>query len=611
MLNLGKLITILITLFSCNQLQMGELEDATRAPSSEETPLERAIANATPSPPVVEIRHLVEPVVDSNTAGGAYLKKLTIPKDYKGKLYLAGINLASLNGKNIKVRFHLGLDRTPVTIPADIGTTPGLINGTSISVLVLNLSHRPFLNLKLKYDLYDYNEYEFDGSNSATALADAVSYNRDTKLFCRGLRLDDDPSFNGAGVCSSGSDICKYAYAKVLDQGLSYQDGSLSIATTPSRPMIANTGVDYYQDSDQEILTRCLPSNPLAQNAATGSDFVFNGDHSFSLFGTQTIDGINYEYRGPFRVNDIGQWQIAPDSSATINKFGLFRPTTGVASDYFNALLFPRYIKKRLSTGTQYLGSTFANEAKVLQTAAASGLSKWIDGCSERVSSRNFQGEHMGSCDVSADIEVIQVNENGEESVITSTSEVKLQLVRDSYESLSSIEVTDPSFASCSSTAQCGGDECCINNRCWDKTIVSSCVEDEPSYGNSITGASCDNDYECASLCCQSGQCQVHDGEDNLCSKSLGAACVAKDWCAKQPVNRCFIVKTGVDSQGEVQCSLQCFTNPESGDCKNGVCVAPKTPERPVYDPTDPNRCSDACDPPDFTNGVFSINCGG
>ena len=53
----------------------------------------------------VEIRHLIEPKVDDNSDGGAYKRKLTIPKNFDGHLYVAGINISTLSEKNLKVRF--------------------------------------------------------------------------------------------------------------------------------------------------------------------------------------------------------------------------------------------------------------------------------------------------------------------------------------------------------------------------------------------------------------------------------------------------------------------------------------------------------------------------
>lgn len=590
--------------------------------NSIEQTLQNAIANAVDSPPVVEIRHLVEPVVDDETVGGAYLKKLTIPKNYKGKLYLAGINLSTLSGQNIKVRFKLGVDRNPIEIPADVAFAPGLVDGTSVSVLVMDLRNIPFSNLRLPYDLYDYNDYTFDGSSSANALTDAVSYNRNTQLYCRGLRLEDDPTYSGsvADQCDQDQDICKYAYVKVVDQGLTYEnEDGLRVFEVPNRAQIQSSGSSYYTDIDEEKLSRCLPDDPVTQNLATGVFYIYDNLTTFANFTQNLINGILYRYEGPYRLEDTSNWQMTPSSNASINKNGIFR--SGITFNYYKSLMFPRYVKAKsdLSAGVQYLGSDDPDGAKILQTINVSGESKWMDGCNERAVTRDpATAEHVGSCQVTGEIEVFQVtrDSNGQEieSAIAISKDVKLQIVKEANEPQDDTDIFAESFRACTGTSQCGTSECCINNRCWDKSIVSSCIEDEPTYGNEVTGSFCSSDYECASLCCQGGKCQPHDENGTppiLCSKQVGQSCVAKSWCAQQPVTRCFIVKTGVDAQGGQQCALRCYTNPESGECINGSCAAPIQPIQPIFDETDPNRCANACDPPDFSNGVFSINCGG
>ena len=50
----------------------------------------------------VELRHFIDPF------DGTYKTKLTIPKNYKGNLYLAGLNIATLRNKLVKVRFKIG-----------------------------------------------------------------------------------------------------------------------------------------------------------------------------------------------------------------------------------------------------------------------------------------------------------------------------------------------------------------------------------------------------------------------------------------------------------------------------------------------------------------------
>jgi hypothetical protein len=584
--------------------------------SSQSAALEQAIANAIAAPPTVEIRHFIEPVIDSSVSAGSYLKKLTIPKDYKGTLLLAGINVATLAGKNVKVRMKFGVNgEFQKVFDAHVGTAPGLLENSVVSVLALDLRDRPFINMNLIYDLYDYNDYSFDGASGPSILSEAVGYNRDQNLFCRGLSLSDDPTFTGsvASGCQASTDVCKYAYAKVVDQGLQYPVTGGVAALIPSRAQVqATSGVSYFNEADDEKLKRCLPDDPVTQQLSTGSLFVFDNTTTFGMATSQVIDGVTYTYQGPYRLTSTSTWQITPDSNATINKYGLFG--TSVPTLYFQSKLFPRYVRKDLSIGLEYLGAGTPNAAKLVQTMAATGQSQWMDGCNERAVTKDESGEHIGSCSVTGTIEVYYL-ENGVENQVSLSTDVKLQIIKEANNPDSTTDVASSSFQACTSTSQCGSTGCCINNRCWDKTIVSSCIEDEPSYGNEVTGSSCQSDYECASLCCNqgTGTCAVHDESQTppvLCSKQVGQSCVAKNWCEQQPVTKCFVVKTGVDSQGAQLCALRCYTNPESGECRNGVCTAPIQPTPPTFDVTDPNRCDNACDPPDFTNGVFSINCG-
>jgi hypothetical protein len=71
--------------------------------------------------PVVEIRNLVEPqIVETNytsgtglTGAGSYVRKLTLPKNYSGRLYIGGINVATLADRIVKVRFNFGYNKEP------------------------------------------------------------------------------------------------------------------------------------------------------------------------------------------------------------------------------------------------------------------------------------------------------------------------------------------------------------------------------------------------------------------------------------------------------------------------------------------------------------------
>lgn len=577
--------------------------------------LANALSEAVQVDPVVEITHLVEPQIDSLTSGGAYLTKLTIPKNYKGLLHLSGINLGTLNGRSVFVRFNLGVNKTPITVRADVGVIPGLISTSSVSALTMDLRNRPFADLRLLYDLYDYNDYSFDGVSSTETLDDAVSYNRDTKLFCRGLSLEDDPTFTGnvADGCTEGDDVCKYAYANIVDQGLIRETSLGDLSISPSRAQIQSGSAGYYNDSNTEKLSRCLPSNPYT-GVGGAYNYVLDNSVTFSSFGNKRIiDSQTYRLDWPFRLISTNEWKISPFSNASINRFGLFN--TNSVLDRVDSYLFPRYVKYSLASGIQYLGGVEPTDDKTLQTTTSNGESLWMDGCNERaVTTDPVSAEHVGSCDVTASIEVFYIDATtGAEVNITTSKDVKLQIVKNATLSDRDTNVIEQGFQACTSTNQCGTSECCIQNRCWDKSIVSSCYEDEVVQGNEVTGSNCSNDFECASLCCNGGTCQPHNTngtEPVLCSKPVGQSCVARDWCAEQPVTRCLIVKTGVDPQGAQQCALRCYTFDETGNCRNGVCTAPTQPQQPVFDETDPNRCDDACDAPDLTLGFFNSDCG-
>jgi len=58
------------------------------------------------------------------------------------------------------------------------------------------------------------------------------------------------------------------------------------------------------------------------------------------------------------------------------------------------------------------------------------------------------------------------------------------------------------------------------------------------------------------------------------------------------------VVKTGLDLQGKKTCALRCYNVPTFGECKDGTCFPPETPEIPSFDPSDPAACDEAIDPP-------------
>ncbi len=573
----------------------------------------------------VEIRHLIEPKLTDGTGGGTYEKKLTLPKNYNGLLYVAGINISTLASKNVKVRFNFGLDSSPIDVEATVSTAAGLTPQTDVQVLILDLKSRPFGDVQLIYDLFDYNDYDFTGDGSIK-LNEPVQSNRDNKLFCRGLKLEDDPTFTGnlSSGCTESTDICKYSYAKVVDQGLVRVDGTVETPITPTEAQVQSGSSTYYEDTNNIMLDRCLPNNPslLSFTHKFSDSFSFSG----STLTSHSIDGSSYQYKGPYRISNTASWQIDADltnaSSAMFGPYGLFsaRQTligNGTANDPYpyDSKMFPLSTKFDFLKDTEYLGSAAPDTARGVTFMTANGESQWMDGCNARATSvDNITGEHVGSCTVTSKVEIITTDDDGVETSITS-KEVKLQLVKPSDINSTGDDVLLSSFQSCSSSNQCGSDECCINKRCWDKSIVSQCVEDMPSYGLLNPGASCSSDYECSSLCCSqtTGRCAVHDTLQDppvLCSKGSGQKCIAKEWCMKHPVTRCYIIKTGLDAQNATTCALRCYTFEEHGDCENGICKPPPTPEMPTFNPNDENRCAAACDPPDFSNGYFDFQCG-
>lgn len=563
----------------------------------------------------VEIRHLIEPKVESTGEGGDYKRKLTLPKNYNGHLYVAGINISSLNTHNLKVRFKFGLDALPIEVQATISTAPGLSSTSKVDVLVLDMRARPFNNIQLIYDLFDYNNYDFAGTgNDPGALAEPVLFNRDDKLFCRGLALKDDSTFTGSleAGCSGSEDVCKFAYAKVVDKGLVEK----SITADPNQPIVPNEPqiqrepAGLYDDVDSVKLQRCLPDAPfLGANV-----YAYNLTQSFLSFGSsQTIDGKDYLYEGPYRSLNTDQWQIS--SEAIKGQFGLF---SGVFDDNLNNLvdtdeldfgyqsrLFPLYTKFDLLNSTEYLGANTADAEKLLLAMNSNSTSQWMDGCNERVTTvHDITGENVGSCNITATIEIVSVDD-GKETIIDITDEVKLQLVKPALLDIDGENVLLSSFKQCGSSSQCGGDECCVNSHCWSKDIVKQCIEDLPSYGNQETGETCNSDFQCSSLCCNKidGRCAPHDTiseNPSFCSKPSGQSCVAKEWCQKHPITTCAIVSTGFDNVGGVTCALRCVSVEMFGECTSsdgitqGICVPPNQPDAPVFNPSDPLRCEGA-----------------
>jgi hypothetical protein len=557
---------------------------------------------ATSIPPKVEIRHLIEPNLSldptyssgtEHAGGGSYVRKLTLPKNFQGRIYLAGINIGTLADRHVKVRFKFGVGRDPVTLGAFVSRAPGITPQNDIHVLVMDMRSAPFRQVRLPYDLFDYNDYS---ANSSTPTQD----NRDSGLYCRGLQLRDDSTFTGVGACDGIPDgeECLYAYAKIMDQGLVKEESGLRIPTIPTMAQVKSTsGGTYFDDLDTHHLKKPLPDH-------FSSPFQFNQTISFNLTSSasQLINMSTYLYQGPYRLINQQDWHYR-FSDLTEDR-GLFRDQT--SNFYYQSNLFPLATRLDLNAGVPHLASSNWSEARSLQTLSSGGKTLWMDGANARAQSRNSDLEHIGSCNVSATIEILASDKNNNEYIVAESRDVKLQLVRPvQHFTDTGNDVLFSNFKSCSSNSSCGSSECCFNNRCWDQSLVSQCFDNSLSQGNRQVGQSCLTDLECSSLCCNrtSGLCSPHNSFLSpavLCSKPMGDFCIAKEWCQKVPVVKCLVVRTGTDVFGNVTCRQQCYTTEEYGDCKNGMCAPPFQEPIPVFDPNDPAACNNAVPAPNF-----------
>jgi len=585
-------------------------------------------------PPKVEIRHLIEPNLSTDptytsgtgyAGGGSYVRKLTLPKNFQGRLYLAGINIGSLADRHVKVRFKFGVGRDAITIPGVVSSAPGITPQTNIHVLVMDMRSEPFRNIRLTYDLFDYNEYD----STQTPVQD----NRDSGLYCRGLRVEDDPTFTGVGQCDGlqPDEECLYSYAKVMDQGLVKE--VISGATTvlvpsiPTLPQVKSVaGNAYYQDSMAQHLKKTLADNtngplkfseaavPLNATDATNLSFLLTPTPYTIDWAAKVINLATYHYRGPYRLINKAEWHFKfSDPVGTKRLFSSSRPYTGPAvavpdnnTVYYGSYLFPLATQLDLAANVAHLSSSVWTDPRSETTLAVPGKTLWMDGSNARAQSKNSDLEHIGSCNVSASIEIIAKDDNANEYVIALSEDVKLQLVRPiQHYTDTGNDVLYSNFKTCASNASCGGNECCFNNRCWDQTLVSQCYDSSSTQGNRQVGESCLTDLECSSMCCNrsSGLCSPHNTILNpavLCSKPIGDFCIAKEWCQKTPVVRCLIVNTGTNALGEVTCRQQCYTTSEYGECKSGVCIAPFQESIPTFDPNADGACDAAVPAPNF-----------
>jgi hypothetical protein len=561
-----------------------------------------------------ELRFIVDPFT------GTYKNKVTLPKNFTGELYIAGLNITSLNDRLVSVRFNFGREIEPVEIPATITRGSGITPQTDIEVLALSMDDRPFQEIRLLYDLFDYNDYRDEDGNETL---DPITNPRDGNLYCRGLRLEHDPTFQSSsnntrcdGFDGEGNPInerCLYSYAKIVDAGLFNPNQNLfKVPTEPQIDLNGTNGMGYVGDSAELQLSKCLPDT----NDRTTIEGVLNAQFLLSgsgVFGNDLdVPGAFTQYRGPFRSIGINSWEIranaliTPVTSSQAGT-GLFQATyDGTALTGYRSFLFPRAGRMELQAGVEHFSSQAPFGLKSLNSRLTSGPTDFMDGCNLRVSNYDaHRNEGLSSCNVTATIEIVSRSQlTGQTEVLASSKDLKLQLIRPSITNFRGEEVLYSSMKTCSSSSACGSSECCFNNRCWSKELVSQCLEDVPVVGNRGIGQVCGSDFECSSLCCNqsTGTCAVHintDTEQKLCSKAPGQACVSREYCRREFLSECFVVRTGTNIQGGETCALRCYSVPKFGDCRNGICIPPLPRPIPQFDPSNPD-CSEAIDPPTF-----------
>lgn len=520
-----------------------------------------------------EVRHIVDPIT------GTYKTKVTIPKNFTGLLYLAGMNIANLSktGHIVKVRFNFGYDLSPIEIPATIGRAPGITPQTTISVLTLDMNDTPFGDVRLLYDLFDYKDY-------TDPTTEIISDNRDTSLYCRGLRIQHDPTFSYDAVsnskCDTNGEICQYAYAKVQDQGLSYDQTISSVffpnlPSSPSHVQVDLAGSGYTSEPFSNSVLKCLPQyNDLAS---------FNNIYNKAIANLTTPfieGGVTYQYNGPFRAISESSWEIS-GTAVTDTTNGVWQAYT--TNNGHSSMIFPLSTKREnFTAGIQYYGSAgMFDTSRTVTQLASSGDTLYMDGCNARVLNYNSDtSEGISSCNVTGTIEILAKSKSDSDyKIIATTTDVKLQLVRPSETNYRGEEVLYTSLKNCKGNSRiCGTDECCYNERCWSKDIVTQCLEDANEDGNQGIGQVCSTDYQCSSLCCNlsTGLCAEHSTEgDNpvQCGKVAGQQCITSNFCKKEPVYKCEVLRFGA------KCAQVCDTVMTNGECAEGTCRAPEQPD--------------------------------
>lgn len=591
----------------------------------------------------IDIRYFVDPL------DGGFKTTLNLPKNFNGYLYITGLNLTSLTNQAVKVRFSFGVDHSPVfTMPATVARGTGITADSNLQVLILDFKSRPFQNLRLVYDLFDYNTYssntdepifEFTTPDENAPLG--VRWNEKiTQLYCRGLKVEDDPTFTGTPGSTTCNGVCKHTYLKIKDAGL-YNSAdpisaisspillpavdntisSASSSTSTSEFSLTSTSAATINSVNQANLKKCLPDNGVLHSTELDgykrltytmapprgilkSSVPENADNVLTT--GINLDINQYFYQGSYRPINYSQWLV--ELNTVFSPFGAFKSSTNGSQTIkygINSLLFPIAGKLELRPNVYYFGSTtpMYNQRDLLLTDAT-GVTQWMDGCNIRASYYDtYTNEGIQSCNITATIEILAKDPaTGVELVLANSNQLKLQVVSAQDYDFQGHQVLYQGERQCTTSSMCGVQECCFNNKCLSKTIIPQCVEDVVNTGNLPIGTTCTSDYECASLCCNqsTGRCSTHDTVSQpqvTCNKAPGNFCVAKDWCRVENVRTCQIVQTGTDITGKTLCTLRCFNVPTNGSCINGICVSPVTPAVPNFNTQNPD-CSKAVPPP-------------
>ncbi len=509
----------------------------------------------------------------------SFSEKLSIAKDFQGIVYLDVENIKLLKEKLLFIRINFGMNsENPVELP--LSYLSKTIAGVEKDVLALSIPSKNFFTVPLDYQLFDYSEGAAAGYNA---------FHKD--VYCRGLRVEQDPTSNFTS-CSKGDEICKYTYAKVLDQGLFHEQTSTFIQ--PSELTVSHDESRTYElNLDPINLRRCL----------TDDQKVFVKNQELNIGELISLDDESYRFKGAFKAVDPSNWGI--QAEARWGKFGIFQQEYSGGKSIelgFKSNLFPRVGKIVNRTNRYYLGSKNRLDKKIVtnftDTSDASALSDWVDGCNLRVLSEDSLGTNIGSCNVSSDIQIFY-KDGSEEVIIYSNAalaqagQVKLQIVNNIQ---TNIDVKD--FNACFGDGGCSSSSCCHDGRCWDKEKYKNqfC---KPANSGKTTGQACATDTECLSACCigsETGAAGVCADKTTSCQRQVGEICIHSDACVGESGDDTYWVRKllfqGSDGCKVFNCNVLSKPSCQNQRCTSSINEANKvfTFENPLIDGSCQNR---------------------